>query len=218
MSLHSPPAPLRRAPPDDVARLWARYLPLHEDGVTLARLRDRGVDAQLVEELDLARRAGPVSDVPHWAGHFLDAPAHVVLPLHDARGLLSGVIGRTFSGLCGPVRMRGVAYDGLVLASPLARQVLERGAWPDGLDESSRTLVVVHGERAFLERLAGQQGARPRSAVLGIPSGGSWSRELGDRIPSGSRVTLDLPEGLTKAVFHTIHSRCRVVRARRSSP
>lgn len=219
MSLPAPPVPLRRARPDDAAALWARYSPLHENVVTLARLRDRGVDAVLVEKLDLAREAVAVVDVPPWAGHFFDTPAHVVLPLFGASGVLAGLVGRTFSGLCGPVTMRGVDYSGLVLASPLARQVLERGAWPDGLDEASRTLVVLAGERDYLKLLAGQEGARPGAAVLGVPTGGAWTQALADRVPAGTRVVLDLPEEeLIKAVAATFRSRCRVVRARRSSP
>lgn len=210
------PEPPRRAPLDEVARLWAASGPLAAHGGASAWARARGFDPEAIDALGLARVLPTrYRGWPRWAGcgdpwrHWPAAGYGIAFPVHDHEGRMAGLRARSWTG----ARIKalgglGLSVRGLVLANACGVDLL-RGAADPG------TVLVVEGETDMVAAEI-QQSGRARVAVLGIGSGW-WTRELAARIPDGSRVVIatdadDAGERYARALAQTLAGRCSLRR------
>jgi hypothetical protein len=109
----------------------------------------------------------------------------------------------------------GFSVKGLVLADPLAQQLLG-GVCPAWW--KPREIVVAEGEPDWLlwalrQRETDEQGP----AVIGIESG-AWSPQIAARIPTGASVVIrthhDEPgERYAQQIAASLHGRCRIFRS-----
>ena len=216
-----PPEPVEeRVYPPDAADVWARCGAVVEDDGACAYLSGRGLDGDAVADRDLARVLP--APAPRWAtfhgSTWLDTGHRLVLPVFDATGVLRSVRAMRVVEGDSPKRLPPAGHKaaGLVLADPLARLVLERGAAPEWWPASTPLrLVVVEGEPDFLTwatRFSDANETAP--GVIGVGSG-AWSKGLADRIPDRARVivrTHDDRAGQKYAaeVIDTLGARCDV--------
>ncbi len=156
----------------EVAELWERCHPLDEPEANRARawLESRGVAANLAFAHALARALPRAGTLPGWARHWRTFSAEVVLPLHDASGVMRGLVARkTVKGSPKSLFARAAGRRGLVLANEMGVRVL-RG--------EPRDVVVVEGEPDWLTASI----RWPQFGVLGIAGSGSWTPELGRKL------------------------------------
>jgi hypothetical protein len=147
------------------------------------------------------------------------------VPLYDARGALRSLhardIGIVEAGRPKAVTGKGTSTKGLVMADPLGREVLALGRLPDWwmLGRPLR-VVISEGEPDWLTWATRYgDGDAESPACLGIIGGGhsgSWTPELGRRLPARSQVfvrtDLDKPgEQYASAIARSI-GHCRVSR------
>jgi len=176
-------------PGDEVRTLWRHALPVTEDEEVAAWLEARGLDPVAVELYDLGR-ALPDGALPSWAacGRSWAATGHrLLLPVYTATGERASLRARAVRDAeRKELATWKHAAHGLVLACPMARQLLTHGPpewWV-------RSIVIVEGAPDFLTwatRQAEENEDGP--AVLGVFSG-SWTDELAARIPDGARVAI----------------------------
>lgn len=200
--LRLPAPPERDYPPsDEVEALWGAAGHVIDDPEASAYLEGRGIPPERATDLGLVRVLACGAELPRWARFRGERPEsrpwpdlgfRLVVPAYDCLGALRSVRAWRIGGdPRDPKRVppAGHRATGLVLACPLARQMLEVGAapawWPD--HEPFR-VIVVEGEPDFLTwstRFSDADTTAP--AVLGVVSG-SWSAELAERVPGGARV------------------------------
>lgn len=185
--LAAPPAPTL-PPPAEVAALWASCRPVTEDEDVVRHLESRAIDAGMVDLRDLARVLPRGAERPRWARHW--SPAHrLILPAYRHDGALASVRARTIAppGPGAKVLLPvGYTDAGTVLACPLAREVLETGRRPVGLDALS--VVMTEGEPDFLTAAAGFSDASEDPPVIFGVFTSAWSQAHADRIPDGAHV------------------------------
>lgn len=182
-----PPAPPSQPPPlEEVRRvLRGAYAP-SADRSAAAWLRSRGLDPAACDGLARVLYAS----WPAWARYqgrtWLSQGYRLLLPVYDAAGALRSVRARQVTrGGEGPKSLPPTDHRsaGYVLANRGAVEMLRAG--PGG---APARVVVAEGEPDYLT-----WASRLRSsswAVLGLPGSGAWTRELADRIPSGSEVVI----------------------------
>lgn len=212
-------APSGPPPTDEVRALWARSPRRLPEKIANKLREERGLDPSGMEDEDPVRVLLSQERLPDCVRNFRWFKVDLIAPLYNARGELGGLQGRSFRHPKKSVRMMGVTCKGLVLASKVARMVLETGAWPEWVEEDARCIEVVEGEPDFWTVLAKRHGARPGAIVLGIPGEGAWTQQIADRIPDGARVEVathqDVAgESYAALVKATLHPRCRVFRVR----
>ncbi len=184
--------------PDEVASWWARCEPATDPDVC-AWLRARGL-AAVLDRPDVGEivRALPVDEapLPRWARLPVagDAGRPVALEWNeldllatvrtfDTAGRARGVRARWTGRLDGAERgdrpkeagAAGAAAAGLLLADPVALDVLAGRAAPD-------VVLVVEGCPDWLAAC----GAYPGAAVLGVPGSGAWAPAWGPALARGA--------------------------------
>ncbi len=208
--VEDPPAYLD---PEELSALWARLSRVGDVPAAVAYLEGRGIPADRVEDLDLARvLTGDEDNLPawvtgswaRWAEQNQGAPL-LVVPLVDPLGVPRNWKVRTTApapvgGKSRTVKKEWATARGLVMACPFARNLLAHGrpnGGPDRPDswwswtwpkEAPLRVVVTEGETDFLTLATWWSSSDEHApATLGIVQG-AWSPELADRIPEGARV------------------------------
>lgn len=197
-----PPAPEPEPvypPAAEVAALWAACVRVDDDAEAAAWLREvRHVDPTRIADADVARVLPSDASTPSWAtlgGRPWTATRHrLVVPMVDARGVVRSVLARrvpnpTAEGDLKSTAPKGYQRAGLVMACPLARQLLEHGArpewWPAGAE---LRVIVAEGETDWLAWITASSDANETApAVLGMVSG-SWTPAIAARAPDGAVV------------------------------
>lgn len=198
------------------------YAPRDEVCAVLSsRARNRQVDDWLTRRLGveranvvrpLVRSLAPDVSL-HWARcggvSWRDGGFWALFPHYDHAGVVRGVRARQVLGLDGAkaVSPAGYSCSGLVLACPLAADMMRTGAWRHGVSR----LVVVEGEPDFLAWASLQQ-----HAVIGIGSGW-WTPELARRIPLGTEVLIATQPDVAGTLYagivqRDLAGRCHVTR------
>ena len=181
----------------------------------VAWCEDRGLDGDLVAQLDLTRIAHP-----SWVPHDWEANRRVLLPVYDARGVLVSLKGRCTDGGTGTrgkkeLSLTGHPVTSRAFACPLARRMLA-GDDVEALDYVATVgVLVVEGGPDYLTAATVWGDATDAPAVLGIWNGSVSAHDatLLERIPDGAPVTL-VPhrdgagvEYMATVVTH-LHKRC----------
>jgi hypothetical protein len=209
--LAAPPAPTL-PPPAEVAALWASCRPVTEDEDVVLHLESRAIDPGMVDLRDLARVLPRGAERPRWARHW--SPAHrLILPAYRHDGALASVRARSIAppGPGAKVLLPvGYTDAGTVLACPLAREILETGRWPVGLD--ALPVVVTEGEPDFLTAAASVSDANEAPPVILGVFTSAWSQAHADRIPDGAHVIVRTHEDLAgdryaAAIYATLEDR-----------
>jgi len=215
-----------RPPHQEVAALWAVSLPVTADADCAAWFAHRYGRAaawslQQTDLWDLARVIPTGLRLPRWAryqgGPWTHTGHRIIFRLWDHTGQAASLRARSVETSVAPKSLAPAGYTvkGLVLADPLAQQLLG-GVCPSWWQP--RPVVVAEGEPDWLlwalrQREAGEQGP----AVLGVESG-AWSPQIAARIPTGASVVIrthhDEPgERYAKQIAVSLHSRCRIFRS-----
>lgn len=231
---------LRYPPEPEVLALWSLGRPVDEDPDATVWFEGRRIDAAMVAARDLARALPRSAPCPTWArfwGPWSHGPYRLLVPLWDAGARLRSLHARALAPV-EPGRPKAVSTAslsrsdtdgtrttcrGLVMADQLARQVLCEGTPPDWwpLGRPLR-LLVCEGEPDWLTwATRWSDGDEAAPAVLGIIGGGrsgSWTEDLGARVPTGSRVIVRTDsdpagEQYARSITRTL-DRCRVLRRR----
>lgn len=227
-------------PSDEVAALWAACRPLDAVSALDPAVRwlshDRALSVRALAGLDLVRVLPEACAWPAWLPNGRTEPAEwaslyrLAVPMFDPLGQMRSlrfravpcrhVVGAwTTIDLGGRkvLNPRGHGYAGLVLADPLAVDVL-RGS-TEGWDGS---IVVVEGEPDLFTWAShpsrGTPSANGTFAVMGLASG-SWTPEIAAALPAGSHILLRVHHDATgdayaAHVFNTCRGRHRVSRSK----
>jgi hypothetical protein len=221
------PLPRRPYPPaDEIGAFWAMCRPVGEDPEVCRWLEGRGLSPTAIGRYDVARALPLGAELPRWASYRGDPDKRpkpepwsvlgyrLIVPLHDAFGVIRSVRARAVASIDGPKALppSGFAAKGLVMADPLAAMVLALGSWPE---HAERRIVISEGEPDFLTWASRGTGARTL-AVLGLAGSGQWAKEIADRIPDGSTVILrtdqdDAGDRYAEQVTATLWGRCTML-------
>ena len=215
-----------RPPQQEVAALWVASLPVDAHAECAAWFAHRFGRAaawslQQVELWDLARVIPAGLRLPRWA-RLQGAPwahtgHHIIFRLWDHTGQAVSLRARATDTTVAPKSLAPAGYSvkGLVLADPLAQQLLG-GVCPTWWQP--RQVIIAEGEPDWLlwalrQREADEQGP----AVLGIESG-AWSPQIAARIPTGASVVIrthhDEPgRRYAQQIAASLHGRCRIFRS-----
>lgn len=193
-----PPKPPRYPPVSEVRALWAACKPVTDMPEVADWLLSKRLDPQAVADGDLARALHPGVPLPRWTRFRVEGDAVsdwcaggyvLIARLVDTAGNTRSVLARSVRPGREPKSRAAGGFErrGLVLACPLALQVLALGAkpawWPT--DRPMR-VEVAEGEKKWMMRATLRQDELA-PACLGIESG-SWTAELAARIPDKSSV------------------------------
>jgi len=232
--LARPAAPIRtyadpslvRPPHQEVAALWAASLPVSCTPEASAWFAHRFGPAaawslQQADLWDLARVIPAGLRLPRWArsqgGPWTHTGHRLVFRLWDHTGQAASLRARALDATTVPKSLAPAGYSvkGLVLADPLAQQLLG-GVCPPWWQP--RQVIIAEGEPDWLlwalrQREADEQGP----AVLGIESG-AWSPQIAARIPTGASVVIrthhDQPgERYAQQIAASLLGRCRIFRS-----
>lgn len=222
--------PRQYPPVAEVTALWNACRPIGDDERAARYLADRGLDVDAIELFDLARAIRPGTAMPSYARlggrSWLDTGHTIVVPVSDGRGATRSLRGWRHQSSRRPKRLAaaGCSMASLIMACPLARQILAAGAapawWPRGAPPH---LVIVEGESDFLTWATRSSDANEVPfAVVGIPGSGSWSIEIAQRIPDGTIVVIRTDhdaagDRYAVAVARDIGRRCTILRDRRAA-
>ncbi len=215
-----------RPPQREVAALWAASLPVGADANSAAWFAGRFGRAsawslQQAELWDLARVIPTDLHLPRWAwtrrGPWGRTGHRIIIRLWDHMGQAVSLRARSSDTTVAPKSLAPAGYSvkGLVLADPLAQQLLG-GVCPTWWQP--RQVIVAEGEPDWLlwalrQRETDEQGP----AVLSIESG-AWSPQIAARIPTGASVVIrthhDEPgERYAQQIAASLHGRCRIFRS-----
>jgi hypothetical protein len=170
---------------------------------------------------DLARAIPANLDLPLWArsrrGPWTQTGHRVLFRLWDAAGRAVSFRARCIDPAITPKSLApaGLAVKGLVLADPLAVQLLA-GTVPEWWDPQE--IIVSEGEVDFVTWAARQRESESQGpAALAVESG-SWSAAIAARIPDGSSVVIRShhdPTGnhYAEQIADTLRGRCRLYRS-----
>ena len=222
---HADPSPAR-PPQQEVATLWASSHPVGADADSAGWFAHRFGPAaawsiQQADLWDLARVIPAGLRLPRWA-RLQGAPwthtgHRIIFRLWDHTGQAVSLRARSTDSTVAPKSLAPAGYSvkGLVLADPLAQQLLG-GVCPTWWQP--RQIVVAEGEPDWLlwalrQRETDEQGP----AVIGIESG-AWSPQIAARIPTGASVVIrthhDEPgERYAQQIAAFLHGRCRIFRS-----
>ena len=209
--VYAPPTANELAAPTDI---WGRAMRVSPRLV--AWCEGRGIDGDLVAQLDLARIAHPSHLPIDWEDN-----RRVLLPVYDAGGVLVSLKGRCTDGGTGTrgkkeLSLTGHGVTSRAFACPLARRMLAGDV--EALDYVRDVgVLVVEGGPDYLTAATVWGDATDSPAVLGVWNGSvsAYDSTLLERIPDGTPVTL-VPhrdgagrEYMATVVSH-IHQRCPV--------
>lgn len=196
-----PPPPRRLAPPRppplvEVGALWAQCLPVWENPeLARALLEFRGLDPAVIGDRDLARTLPPDGSLPGWARFngrtWRDSGHLLIVPLCDALGEIQSLHARSLRPGADPKGLSpaGHASAGLILACPLARQVLGGGIPAWWRHPAPPAFIVAEGVPDFLTVACRYGEMEYAPATVGVLSG-AWSGEVAARIPDRCRVVI----------------------------
>jgi len=204
-----PEPPPRYPPLDEVEALWRACARVDEVEAVATWLRSKRLDPTTIADRDLARALRPDTRLPQWARigrrTWPEAGQLLVAQLVDLHGDVRSMLARNVIG-AEPKSVAAREYErrGLVLACPLARQVLANGKLPEQWPADEQlTFEIVEGEKKWCMRISARSDAAERApAVIGIESG-SWTDELAARIPDGARVYIATDHNKPGAVYAT---------------
>lgn len=222
-----PPDPPSYPPADEVAAVWASARFVCDDAEAAAYLAGRGLKPDAIPFRYLARVLPIATELPRWAslrGRPWTVTGHrIIVPVYDCAGTMRAVRGWSWIEAGKPKRLAAAGYTvrGLVLANPMAREILMSGSAP-ALCSTGGPLVVVitEGEPDYLAwATRAPESCGTKFAVLGIAGAGAWTQEIATRIPSGARVIIrtdhDLAgEKYAAEVDRTIGPRCTILRSK----
>ena len=222
---HADPSPAR-PPQHEVAAVWAASLPMSDAPeaaawFTLRYGRAASWSAQQADLWNLARVIPAGLRLPRWArsqgGPWTHTGHRIIFRLWDHTGQAVSLRARSTDGSTAPKSLApaGFSVKGLVLADPLAQQLL------GGISPTwwlPRQVIIAEGEPDWLlwalrQREADEQGP----AVLGVESG-AWSPQIAARIPTGTSVVIrthhDEPgRHYAQQIAASLHGRCRIFRS-----
>jgi hypothetical protein len=222
---HADPSPVR-PPQHEVSAHWAESVPVSDAPEVAAWFTHRYGRAatwslQQADLWDLARVVPAGLRLPRWArsqgGPWTCTGHRIIFRLWDHTGQAVSLRARSTDGSTAPKSLAPAGYSvkGLVLADPLAQQLLG-GVFPTWWQP--RQVIIAEGEPDWLlwalrQREADEQGP----AVLGIESG-AWSPQIAARIPTGASVVIrthhDEPgRRYAQQIAASLHGRCRVFRS-----
>ena len=207
--VYAPPTANELAAPTDIWERATRVSPR-----LVAWCEGRGIDGDLVAQLDLARIAHPSHLPIDWEDN-----RRVLLPVYDAGGVLVSLKGRCTDGGTGTrgkkeLSLTGHGVTSRAFACPLARLML---AGDVEVLDYVRTVgvLVVEGGPDYLTAATVWGDATDSPAVLGVWNGsvGAYDATLLERIPDGTPVTLvphrdGAGREYMKKVTRHIRSRC----------
>jgi hypothetical protein len=215
-----PSAPPSRPPAAEVAQLWAQCRPLSFTPDVAAAWEARGLDIAAIEDRDLARALPSGIHVPRWAwgphGRWGD-PYRLIVPMFDAAGHIVSLHARAAAGATPKgLSPAGHAIAGTVMADALALRMLA-GEAPDQLRRGG--LLVAEGVPDFLTWATHWGDAADNAPAVMAVIAGSWTAEIGARVPDGVRVGIATHddaagEKYAREVARTLSRRCHVVRIR----
>lgn len=215
-----------RPPRQEVAALWAASQPVTDAPEAVAWFTHRygRAAAWSLQQADLwdpARVIPAGLRLPCWArsqgGPWTHTGHRIIFRLWDHTGQAASLRARAIDATTAPKSLApaGHSVKGLVLAGPLAQQLLD-GVCPSWWEP--RQVIIAEGEPDWLlwalrQREADEQGP----AVLGIESG-AWSPQIAARIPTGSSVVIrthhDEPgRRYAQQIAASLHGRCRIFRS-----
>lgn len=215
-----------RPPQLEVAALWAASLPVSAAPEAAAWFAHRFGPAaawslQQAELWDLVRVIPAGLRLPRWArsqgGPWTHTSHRIVFRLWNHTGQADSLRARSVEATVAPKSLAPAGYSvkGLVLADPLAQQLLG-GACPTWWQP--RQVIVAEGEPDWLLwALRQREGDEQGPAVLGIESG-AWSPQIAARIPTGASVVIrthhDEPgRRYAQQIAASLHGRCRIFRS-----
>ena len=215
-----------RPPQQGVAALWASSLPVSADADSTAWFAHRFGPAaawslQQSELWDLARAIPAGLRLPRWArsqgGPWNHTGHRIIFRLWDHTGQAVSLRARSIDPSVTPKSLApsGYTVKGLVLADPLAQQLLG-GVCPSWWQP--RQVIVAEGEPDWLLWALRQPETDEQGpAVLGIESG-AWSPQIAARIPTGASVVIrthhDEPgRRYAQQIAASLLGRCRIFRS-----
>jgi len=222
---HAAPSP-SRPPHQEVAALWSASLPVSNTPEASAWFAHRFGSAaawslQQADLWDLARVIPAGLRLPRWArsqgGPWTHTGHRIVFRIWDHTGHAASLRARAIDATVSPKSLApgGYSVKGLVLADPLAQQLLG-GVCPTWWQP--RQVIIAEGEPDWLlwalrQRETDEQGP----AVLGIESG-TWSPQIAARIPTGASVVIrthhDEPgRRYAQQISASLQGRCRIFRS-----
>ncbi|MGD9549000.1 MAG: hypothetical protein AB7V45_15830 [Candidatus Krumholzibacteriia bacterium] len=182
---------------------------------------DAAWSVQQADLWDLARVIPAGIRLPRWArsqgGPWTHSGHRIVFRLWDHTGHAASLRARAIDATVSPKSLAPAGYSvkGLVLADPLAQQLLG-GVCPTWWQP--RQVIIAEGEPDWLLWALRQSEADEQGpAVLGIESG-AWSQQIAARIPTGSSVVIrthhDEPgERYAQQIAASLHGRCHIFRS-----
>jgi hypothetical protein len=199
-----PPEPPQYPPVEQVQAFLAACYALDCDHEAVSWIKSRGLDPDTVVDRYPVRVLPPRfllpkgTVLPPWARRgpdepWIDTGHRLILPLYDQAGEVRSVRARAITGNAKIKALAPLNYAvrGLALACPFARTILSTAEVPAWWwEDRPLDFVFCEGEPDFLTRVSLYSDADEEApAVIGVVAG-SWSAELGARIPPRSRVAL----------------------------
>jgi hypothetical protein len=181
-------------PQAEVQDVWSRASAVSDAPDVAPWFRARALSSGAVTDFDLCRRL-PAGHLPSWARirnqPWSSAGYVMVFPTFDAWGRLRSLrAGRLDDGSPKRVAPRNYTTVGLVMADPVAMNLLRRRGEGTWWQKPCLRIVVTEGEPDFLTWASAASDAdEDAPAVFGLVSG-SWTPEMGAAIPAGSKVII----------------------------
>lgn len=207
----------------EVEALWGTCGLVSEDDEASAYLAGRGIDAAMVDALELGRVLPGRGALPRWASYrgaaavsstWRELGYRLIVPMFDPDGAMRSVRAWRVRLGEGPKRLppSGHKASGLVMADTFARAMLTGSRTPD-------RVVVVEGEPDHFVRCIVTRS--PSTAILGIVSG-SWTQDFADKLPRGVRVDVrtdadDAGDRYAAEIIASVKRRCIPYRIARSA-
>lgn len=222
------PGASRRVPKEakqalsDAPALWNAAHSVLDDPEVIHWLQSRGLDADAVDLMAVARALPTGTRVPSWArsrgGCWPETGHRLILRLFDDSGRNVGIRARRIcapaDGLTKSLSPCGLTTTGLMLANCLGQALLS-------LSEEAAELVrqvgvvIAEGDVDFLLWSSEHTDSDMLApAVFGITNK-SWTDEIAGRVPDGTLVTIrahdDQPgRDYARVIGRSLHPRCRV--------
>ncbi len=202
--------------------LWDAAVTVTDDAEVAAWLTSRAIPPPGCAVRDLCRVVPTDARLPSWArsqaGTWAQSGHRLLVPMFDAEGKVRSFRARAVRPTT-PKTLVPTSHriGGLVMADPLARELLDTGTaptwWPPG---APLRVVVAEGDPDFLTWAARAARHDPPLAVLGVESGG-WTEAIAARVPDGAHVAIRTHQDAAgdkyaAEVARTLAKRCKLYR------
>ena len=138
----------------DVSLVWESCSPVSQDGEVAQWLESRSLDSSSIDLWDLARALPVKAELPSWSstksGSWAESDHRLLFQLWDSSGEVVSLRARSISHVPTTAKSlapSGFSTNGLVLADPLAAQLLATGP-PDWWEPTE--IVISEGEIDWL--------------------------------------------------------------------